>query len=180
MKVGGFDPGTLSVAEADAFIQQFNTERRRDYPYETAAAWLQSTYINDDSQLIASKANEHFLEYISKKVDESKRFNGVPGLSPETARALLLLKLQTAMPAPSDPALREELAKIASKMEANYGSGKWCRQDKSDNQQFLALQETAKTLNTPTPPPAPPGGAGRPEGPPGRRLGCGGRRACSA
>ncbi|MEK6806082.1 MAG: M2 family metallopeptidase [Pseudomonadota bacterium] len=138
-----------SAAEADGFIQKFNDERKRDFPYETAAAWLQATYINDDSQLVASKANENYLEYIGRTVEASKRFNGAQGLSPETARGLLLLKLQTAMPAPSDPALREELAKIASKMEANYGSGKWCRKDKAGNESCLTLQAIEKIINDP-------------------------------
>lgn len=131
-------------AEADAFVAAVNEDYRKRLPYLNAAQWAQATYITDDTQMLASEANEQWLEYLSGKLQEAKRFNEVP-LSAETARALLALKLSTANPAPSDPAKRAELAKILARMEANYGAGKWCPQ----GQACLTLQEIEKIINDP-------------------------------
>ena len=37
-----------------------------------------------------------------------------------------LLKLSLTLPAPKNPAEREELTKIAASMEGDYGKGKYC------------------------------------------------------
>ena len=71
---------------------------------------------------------------------QMEKFRGVPNLSADTARALMLLGNVSA-PTPSDPAKQAELAKILAKMQANYGAGKWCRVDAAGNQRCLTLQE---------------------------------------
>lgn len=142
-------PGSGTPAEADAFVKSLNDDMRRMLPYLNSAQWLQATYITDDSQMVSSKANEEFLGWQARKVEESKKFTGVQGLSPETARALMLLKNVSA-PAPSDPALTAELAKILAKMEANYGAGKWCKTPTT----CLNLNEIEKIINDPNQTPA--------------------------
>ncbi|SFF56850.1 peptidyl-dipeptidase A [Fontimonas thermophila] len=142
-------PEEPTAAEADAFIAGVNDDYRRLLPYLNAAQWAQATYITDDTQMLAARANEQWLEYLSRKVQEAKRFNAVEA-SPDTERALLALKLSTANPAPSDPDRRAELAKLLSKMEANYGAGKWCRPDGA----CLSLPEIEKIINDPAQPPA--------------------------
>ncbi|MGH9577177.1 MAG: M2 family metallopeptidase, partial [Terriglobales bacterium] len=67
------------------------------------------------------------------------------GLSPTTARALMLIKLGP--PAPSDPANRAALAKVLSDMEANYGAAKWCRKSKQGNDECLALPQIEKIVD---------------------------------
>jgi peptidyl-dipeptidase A len=47
-------------------------------------------------------------------------------MSPDTARAIKLLKLMTAMPAPKDPAKLAELTRSPPSMEGMYGAGKYC------------------------------------------------------
>ncbi|MBI1213160.1 MAG: peptidase M2 family protein [Alphaproteobacteria bacterium] len=111
---------------ADKFVADVNADLKRMQPYFSSAQWLQATYITDDSQLIAARATEEYLAWQAKRIEQSKIFNGVQGLKPETARAIMLLKNVSA-PAPSDPKLQSELATILSRMEANYGAGKWCR-----------------------------------------------------
>ena len=41
---------------ADEFVARVNKEIRAMYPELTAAQWLSSTYIGDDSQLLAAKS----------------------------------------------------------------------------------------------------------------------------
>ena len=135
-----------TAADADKFVASVNEELQKRLPLINSAQWLQLTYINDDSQRVAAKYNEEFLGLQAKWVQEAKKFQGVAGLSEPTARALMLLKNVTA-PAPSDPAKQAELAKLLSKMEANYGSGKWCKADKAGNERCLTLQEIEKVIN---------------------------------
>ena len=112
-------------ANADAFVARINAEYKSMYPDLTAAQWLSSTYINDDSQAVAAKANERFLTQLNAWIKASKPFEGQT-MSPESARTILLLKLSTAMPPPDDAKKLEALTKIATKMEGDYGAGKYC------------------------------------------------------
>src|SRR5581483_8583829 len=66
------------------------------------AAWVQETYITDDTEAIAAAANENLLGAISELASQAKRFEGTE-MSAEQARKLKLLKLLAAAPAPSDP-----------------------------------------------------------------------------
>jgi hypothetical protein len=81
-----------SAADADQFIAGINADLRRMLPQVNAAQWLQATYITDDSQMIASRANEEYLGWQAGKVQEAKKFNDTAGMSADTARALMLLK----------------------------------------------------------------------------------------
>jgi peptidyl-dipeptidase A len=121
-------PGAPQAREdetADEFIARVNEEYRALYPELTAAQWLSSTYINDDSQLLSAKANERYLAQLNSWIEQSKRFEGQK-MSPETARAIRLLKLSTAMPPPKDPAKLAELTQIVTRMEGMYGAGEFC------------------------------------------------------
>jgi len=110
---------------ADQFIARVNDEYRKSFTELTSAQWLSNTYINGDTELLAAKANERWLTQLNGWIEQSKRFDGQQ-LSPETARAIKLLKLMTAMPAPKDPKKLEELTRIATRMEGMYGSGSYC------------------------------------------------------
>ncbi len=112
-------------ANADALVARVNREFKEIYPELTAAQWLSSTYINDDSQTVAAKANERFLTRLNGWIKAAKPFEGQQ-MSPDSARAILLLKLSTSMPPPNDPAKLGELTRIATKMEGDYGAGKYC------------------------------------------------------
>jgi len=118
---------------ADQFIARVNDEYRKMYPELSAAQWLSNTYINDDSQLLASKANERWLTQLNSWIEQAKRFEGQK-MSPDTARAIQLLKLSTSMPPPRDPAKLAELTQIATKLEGMYGAGTYCKGEGSDKQ----------------------------------------------
>ncbi len=113
---------------ADQFIARVNDEYRKMYPELSAAQWLSNTYINDDSQLLASKANERWLSQLNSWIEQAKKFEGQK-MSPDTARAIRLLKLSTSLPPPRDPAKLEELTQIATKLEGMYGAGTYCKEE---------------------------------------------------
>ena len=83
---------------ADEFVARVNAEYKAMYPELTAAQWLSSTYISDDSQLLSAKANERYLTQLNAWIEQAKRFEGQQ-MSPQTERTIKLLKLATAMPA---------------------------------------------------------------------------------
>ncbi|RRU11343.1 M2 family metallopeptidase [Stenotrophomonas sp. 278] len=118
--------GTAKPTEtADQFIARVNAEYKAMYPEMTSAQWLSSTYINDDSERVAAKANERWLTVLNGWIAQAGQYDGQP-MSEDTKRQLHLLKLMTAMPAPRDPAKLGELTRIASRMEGAYGAGKYC------------------------------------------------------
>lgn len=121
------DPATPAQPQetADAFIARANQSLKDMTPEITSAAWLSSTYINADSQRLAAAANERMLAKTNEFIEQAKRYDEA-GQSPATARALHLIKSGSSLPAPRDPAKLKELTEIASRMEATYGSGKWC------------------------------------------------------
>lgn len=120
-------PAAATAADADAFVARVNADIRKYYAESTAADWASMTYIIDDTQLVASKSSERGLLRLNGYLEEAKRFDGLT-LSPATARALHLLKLGTAMPAPKDPKKLAELTTVATKMVGDYGSAKYCSQ----------------------------------------------------
>ena len=118
-------PAAPKGETADEFIARVNNELRAMYPELTAAQWMSSTYINDDSQLLSAKSNERYLTQLNSWIAQSRKFEGQK-MTPETARAIQLLKLGTSMPAPSDPVKLAELTQIATRMEGMYGAGSYC------------------------------------------------------
>lgn len=118
----------VQAESADAFIARVNRTMEEITPELTSAAWLSSTYINSDSQRVAAAANERYMTLRNAFIEQAKTYDA-DAQSPATARALHLLTSGVSMPAPRDPAKLKELAEIASRMEAAYGAGKWCRDD---------------------------------------------------
>ena len=118
-------PAAQPGETADQFVARVNEEVRKLSTELNSAQWLSNTYINGDSELIAAKANERWLAQLNVWIEQSKRYDGQQ-LKPETARALKLLKLWTAMPAPKDPKKLEELTQLATRMEGMYGAGSYC------------------------------------------------------
>jgi peptidyl-dipeptidase A len=144
-------PGQPTQAEleketADQFIARVNQEYRDMYPELTASQWISSTYINDDSQLLAAKGNERFLAQLNRWIEQARRFEGKE-MSPQTARAIMLLKLGTALPPPKDPAKLAQLTRLASKMEGMYGSGAYCKTE-GDARQCRQLGELEDVLRS--------------------------------
>ncbi len=110
---------------ADEFVAELNRNLAEYSKELNAAGWTQSTYITPDTQLLSAKAQERFLEYFSRAVEQAKQYEGQK-LAPQTARAIELLKLGVSAPAPNDPAKRTELTQITTSLEAMYGEGKYC------------------------------------------------------
>ena len=125
---------------ADQFIARIDTELAERSLELNLTGFVYATYINPDTEVLNAKANERYLEYFSRAVKESKRYEGEE-LSPVNRRALTLLKLGASAPAPDDPQKRAELARVSSKMEGMYGAAKYCPQGPASCKGQTALVE---------------------------------------
>jgi peptidyl-dipeptidase A len=140
-------PAAVASAEtADEFVARLNKEFADLALEVNAAGWTQATYINVDTQLLNAKAYERYLAFFSSAVEQAKQFEGQP-MSPASRRAIELLKLGVAAPAPDDPAKRAELAGLIAGMDAKYGSAKHCPQGPEscrDEVQLKAVLEKSR------------------------------------
>ncbi len=113
---------------ADEFVARANAEYAELYKEVSAADWVMATYITKDTQMLSSTAAERYSAWHSDIVRQTKQYDGME-LAPATQRAIDKLKLGISKPAPDDPAKRRELAQIASKLEGDYGAGKYCKSE---------------------------------------------------
>ena len=113
---------------ADEFVVRINSELNELTREVQAASWVRNTYITTDTALLNTLATQRYAEWQSRTVAESLKHEG-KDLSPETARALKLLKFGTEAPAPSDAARRRQLADVTTDMTGIYGAGKYCPGD---------------------------------------------------
>ncbi len=130
-----------TVAEATAFVESAEKKLMELSVEASRAGWVQSTYITDDTEVIAAKANERAINAGVGFAKEAVRFDGLK-LPADVARKLLLLKNGLTLAAPSDPKESEEVTRIAASMEGEYGKGKYCPQ----KDKCLDLQEISKIM----------------------------------
>ncbi|MCW3847577.1 M2 family metallopeptidase [Sphingomonas sp. LB-2] len=113
-----------TVAEADAFVARaekefyaFNLEANR-------VAWIQNTYITDDSNYLASAYGARGTEMAVRFAIEAARYQKMKGLSFDTRRKLDILRSAITLPAPTRGGAAAELSDISTKLGAEYGTGK--------------------------------------------------------
>ena len=111
---------------ATAFIENVERELERLYAAAGRAAWVKATYITEDTTVMEAQAHEAVMAFISSRVHDARRYSDV-GLPFDVQRKFDLLRLSLSLPAPSQQSLRAELAQIASRLEGQYGAGKYCR-----------------------------------------------------
>ncbi|MCH8865321.1 MAG: M2 family metallopeptidase [Proteobacteria bacterium] len=115
-----------ATESAEEFIARINIELKELGRELGAAGWVRATYITEDTAILSATANERYAKWHSRTVGAAARYNDQE-LSPETRRALNLLKLGTSLPAPDDAAKRKELTRLATDLKGMYGTGKYCR-----------------------------------------------------
>jgi len=89
------------------------------------ASWVQSTYITDDTEAVAAKANERAIAESVRLAKGAVRFDHVK-LPPDMARKMMLLKNGLVLAAPANPVESAEVTRLASSLEGTYGKGKYC------------------------------------------------------
>jgi len=114
-----------TVDEAQAFMDAAEAKLLTLSVEASRADWVQATYITDDTEILAAKADEHLISTTVDLVKQSERFQHLD-LPPELARKFKLLKLSLTIATPSDPQESEELTRIVASMQSTYGKSKWC------------------------------------------------------
>ena len=132
------DEAEKFLANAEKRLLELNIKAGR-------ADWVKSTFITDDTELLAAEANENLIAATTELAEQSRKYENVD-LSPESKRKLKLLKLALTLPAPKDPAERGELTKLTASMEGEYGKGKYCPD--GDKGKCLSLPDLEEIINT--------------------------------
>jgi peptidyl-dipeptidase A len=131
-----------TVAEAKAFLDEAEAKLLALATDAGRAAWVQSTYITDDTEILAAQGNERSIAATVAYAKKSTRFDGLK-LPADLARKMKLLKLSLTLAAPSDPKESEELTRITAGMEGAYGKGKYCPPGKD---KCLGLEEITRIM----------------------------------
>ena len=134
---GGNKP---TVEQAKAFLDEAESRLLALSVEASRAEWVKSTYIIDDTEALAAKADEKVINAAVELVKQSKRFDGLQ-LPEDLARKMKLLRLSLTVATPADPKESEELTRIIAGMEGTYGKGKYCKDSKC-----LDLEEITKIM----------------------------------
>ena len=120
-------------ADADAFLLQAERELAELSILTNRAQWINTTYINDDTDAIAAEFGARNTELSVRLAKGAAKFDRVQGLSFDARRKLDFLKQGIVLPAPSRPGAAAELNVIATRLQSAYGKGKGTLEGKPIN-----------------------------------------------
>ena len=109
------------------------------------AAWVQSTYITGDTEVLSAQANERQIAVTKEFAREAARYNDA-GLPADLARKRDLLRVSLPMVTPADPAKAGELTRLVASMEGAYGRGKYCPGGTTDPAKCLDLEQITRIM----------------------------------
>ncbi len=112
-------------ASAKAFLDGANATALKLGIQQNQASWTQQTFITEDTEAIAARANQAANEAGAAFAKESVKYDAVQ-VSADERRQLNLLKVALVLATPSDPKESDELSKVMARLESTYGKGKWC------------------------------------------------------
>ena len=136
-----------TAAEARAFLATANETTLKLGIQQSQASWVQQTFITDDTEAIAARANQAANEAGAKFAREAVPFDGVQ-VPADERRQLTLLKVALVLAPPSDPKASDELSKIMARLESTYGKGKWCA-DPSRPASCKNIDDVSRILSAP-------------------------------
>lgn len=112
-----------TVAEAEAFIAKAEKDLFAFSVEGGRVAWINSTYITDDTDALAAKYGELGTEKAVQYAIEASKYQAVSGLTAEAKRKLDILRGGLVLPAPTREGAAAELATIATRLQSSYGKG---------------------------------------------------------
>lgn len=113
-----------TVADADAFVKAVEKDLGEFSVEGAQVAWVNATYITDDTDAINAKYGAVGTEKSVKYALEAAKYQAIPGLSYDTKRKLDILRGGIVLPAPTTEGAAKELNEIATKLASTYGKGK--------------------------------------------------------
>nr|WP_239017030.1 M2 family metallopeptidase [Sphingomonas ginkgonis] len=123
--LGAATPETVPTAEqARAFVAGVEKELFDLGVISARASWVNATYITDDTDAIAAYFGTIGTEKGVQYAKEAARYARAPGLDPDTARKLNILRGALVLAAPSTPGSAAELNDITTRLQSTYGKGR--------------------------------------------------------
>jgi peptidyl-dipeptidase A len=132
-----------TLAEAEKFIADAEKLLADLSVKSSRAQWVQENFITDDTEAIAAQANQDYIEATTKLAGSIKRFDGMK-FPPVLDRKFKLLKLS--LFSLSDPKEREEVSKLGTSLDAEYGKGKACPKSGKYAGKCLPIGDVEKVL----------------------------------
>jgi len=105
------------IAEVEKDLAEFNVIGAR-------AAWVNATYITDDTDALAAYFGTIGTEKGVKYATEAAQWLKVSGLDADTERKLNILRGALTLAAPNSPGAAAELNEIATRLQSTYGKGR--------------------------------------------------------
>src|SRR5687767_5340131 len=137
-----------TVDEAKAFVEEADKKILELSVTADRANWIQSTYITEDTEILAAEATERRSAAIVELAKTATRFDGL-NVPEDVARKLKLIKLSLTLPTPANPTESEELTRIVASMEGTYGKGKYCPEGKKECLDIGALSRILASSRNP-------------------------------
>ena len=122
--VAGEATGTPTADGAREFVAMVEKDLFDLSVIGSRAGWVNATYINDDTDALAAYFGTIGTEKGVKYALEAAQWAKAPGLDPDTARKLNILRGGLVLPAPTTPGAAAELNNIATKLQSTYGKGR--------------------------------------------------------
>jgi peptidyl-dipeptidase A len=118
-------PAARPAADTKVFLDRVNETMLKLGIAQSRAGWIQQTYITDDTDAIAARLNQEYIDAVARFAKEAAKYDRADAAAAER-RQLQLLKVSLVMATPADAREAEELTTIMSRLEAAYGKGRWC------------------------------------------------------
>lgn len=119
-------PAPASAADARAFLDNANQTLLKFGILGSQGGWVAQNFITDDTAALNARISQESIEAVVKFAKDTKKFDGL-ALSDSERRQMNVLKTSLVMVTPSDQKEAEELTTIMARLEADYGTGKWCK-----------------------------------------------------
>ena len=138
----------VTATDADAFVAAAEQDLF-DFMIEGSQVnWVNSTYITEDTDAMAARVNAIGTEKSVKYALEAARYLNVPNLSEDTARKLNILRSGIVLPAPTTAGAAQELSRISTDLQSQYGKGRGTLNGKPINGSDIEA-EMANLANSP-------------------------------
>jgi len=118
------DPYPMTPDGAKAFVESVEKEMFDLTDIASRAAWINNTYINDDSDRLNAYFGTIFTEKGVDYASLAAKYAEVDGLDADTARKLNILRGALVLAAPTTEGAAAELNDISTKLNSLYGKGR--------------------------------------------------------
>ncbi|MEO1169605.1 MAG: M2 family metallopeptidase [Pseudomonadota bacterium] len=109
---------------ARAFVEAANAEMLQVFDIAARAAWVNSTYLNTDTDRLNTYFGTQVTEMMVRLANEAAQFAEVDGLDYSVNRQLDQMRSGISMPAPTSDGAAAELNEIATALSTAYSTGR--------------------------------------------------------